>query len=97
MSSHNTHSTETDILIETKGFDDHFHEHHEGDKYQMNFISKWIFSMDHKIIARQFLMTGIFWAIIGAGMSIIFRLQLGFPDASITWLKPLLGTMDYCK
>ncbi|MBK8244952.1 MAG: cbb3-type cytochrome c oxidase subunit I [Saprospiraceae bacterium] len=91
MSSHNTHSTETDILIETKGFDDHFHEHHEGDKYQMNFISKWIFSMDHKIIARQFLMTGIFWAIIGAGMSIIFRLQLGFPDASITWLKPLLG------
>jgi len=47
--------------------------------------------MDHKIIARQFLFTGIFWAIIGAGMSIIFRLQLGFPEESLEWLKPLLG------
>jgi len=80
-----------DVLIEKKGFDDHFHEHHHGDKYQSGFISKYIFSMDHKIIARQFLMTGMFWAIIGAGMSIIFRLQLGFPEESFTWLKPLLG------
>ncbi|MCL4109846.1 UNVERIFIED_CONTAM: hypothetical protein GTU68_028755 [Idotea baltica] len=38
--------------------------------------------MDHKIIARQFLITGMVWAIIGAGMSIIFRLQLGFPNES---------------
>ncbi|MCL4129538.1 UNVERIFIED_CONTAM: hypothetical protein GTU68_028454 [Idotea baltica] len=36
--------------------------------------------MDHKIIARQFLITGIVWAFIGVGMSVIFRLQLGFPD-----------------
>ncbi|MBK9272308.1 MAG: cbb3-type cytochrome c oxidase subunit I [Saprospiraceae bacterium] len=89
-SSHHSHK-ETDILIEKQGFDDHFHEHHEGDKYQTNFLFKYIFSMDHKIIARQFLMTGIFWAIIGAAMSIIFRLQLGFPDESIAWLKPILG------
>ncbi len=89
MSSH--HHQEQDILIEKLGYDDHFHEHHEGDKYQMNFFSKYIFSMDHKIIARQFLMTGIFWAVIGSAMSIIFRLQLGFPDASLAWLKPILG------
>ena len=42
-------------------------------------------------IARQFLITGIFWAFMGAAMSIIFRLQLGFPDADLAWLKPLLG------
>lgn len=36
-------------------------------------------------------MTGIFWAIIGAAMSIIFRLQLGYPDADLSWLKPVLG------
>ncbi|MCC6816606.1 MAG: cbb3-type cytochrome c oxidase subunit I [Saprospiraceae bacterium] len=85
------HHQEQDQLIEKYGYDDHFHEHHEGDKFQFNFLTKYIFSMDHKIIARQFLFTGIFWAIIGSAMSIIFRLQLGFPDASIAWLKPLLG------
>jgi cytochrome c oxidase subunit 1 len=47
--------------------------------------------MDHKIIARQFLITGIIWAIIGAAMSLIFRLQLGYPEESLAWLKPLLG------
>lgn len=79
------------LLIEEFGYEDHFHEHHHGDKYQSNFITHYIFSQDHKIIARQFLITGIFWAIIGAGMSIIFRLQLGFPEESMAWLKPLLG------
>lgn len=80
-----------DILIEEYGFDDHFHDHHHGDKYQSNFITHYIFSQDHKIIARQFLITGMFWALIGAGMSIIFRLQLGFPEESLAWLQPLLG------
>ncbi len=79
------------VMIEETGYDDHFHEHHHGDKYQSGFIGHYIFSMDHKIIARQFLITGIFWAIIGAGMSIIFRLQLGFPESDMAWLKPLLG------
>ena len=82
---------EPEVLIEEQGFDDHFHEHHHGDKYQSNFITTYIFSQDHKIIARQFLITGIFWAIIGAAMSVIFRLQLGFPEESMAWLKPILG------
>jgi len=85
------HYAEADALIEEQGYDDHFHEHHHGDKYQSNFIGHYIFSMDHKIIARQFLITGMIWAIIGAAMSIIFRLQLGFPEENMAWLKPLLG------
>ena len=80
-----------DLLIAEQGFEDHFHEHHHGDKYQSTFINTYIFSMDHKMIAKQFLITGIFWAIIGAAMSIIFRLQLGFPEENLAWLKPLLG------
>lgn len=79
------------VMIEETGYDDHFHDHHHGDKYQSNFISHYIFSMDHKIIARQFLITGIFWAVVGAAMSIVFRLQLGFPEADLQWIKPLLG------
>jgi cytochrome c oxidase subunit 1 len=82
---------ETDVLIREQGYNDHFHEEHHGDKYQSNFITHYIFSQDHKIIARQFLITGIFWAVVGASMSIIFRLQLGFPEQSMAWLKPILG------
>lgn len=85
------HYEEMDTLIQEQGYDDHFHDHHHGDKYQSSFINHYIFSMDHKIIARQFLITGMFWALIGAGMSIIFRLQLGFPEENMAWLKPLLG------
>lgn len=70
------------------GHDDH--DHH-GDKYRSAFIDNYLFSMDHKTIAKQFLITGMFWAVIGAGMSILFRLQLGFPDADMSWLQPLLG------
>lgn len=84
-------STQEDVLIQELGYDDHFHEHHHGDKYQSNFITKYIFSQDHKMIAKQFLITGMFWAFIGGMMSLIFRLQLGFPEESLTWLKPLLG------
>ncbi len=83
--------TREDILIEEQGFNDHFHDHHHGDKYRSGFLNHYVFSMDHKVIARQFLVTGIVWAIIGAAMSIVFRLQLGFPEESLAWLKPVLG------
>ncbi len=65
---------------------DHEHEHHEG-----NFWTKYIFSQDHKVIAKQFLITGIMWALLGGILSVIFRLQLGFPDMNLDWLKPVLG------
>ncbi|MCC5929820.1 MAG: cbb3-type cytochrome c oxidase subunit I [Cyclobacteriaceae bacterium] len=67
------------------GADVHEHEHKD------NFITKYVFTTDHKTIAKQFLITGIFWAIIGGLMSLIFRLQLGFPDMQLDWLRPFLG------
>lgn len=84
-------TTDQEVLFKENGFDDHFHEHHHGDKYQTSFITHYIFSQDHKMIARQFLITGMFWGIVGAFMSVVFRLQLGFPEESLTWIKPLLG------
>ncbi|MGB3545351.1 MAG: cbb3-type cytochrome c oxidase subunit I [Saprospiraceae bacterium] len=80
-----------EVLIKEFGYDDHFHEHHHGDKYQTNFITHYIFSQDHKMIAKQFLITGMMWAIIGAMMSLVFRMQLGFPEESLAWLEPVLG------
>eukprot|EP00095_Tigriopus_kingsejongensis_P000997 maker-scaffold54_size448012-snap-gene-3.2 protein:Tk00997 transcript:maker-scaffold54_size448012-snap-gene-3.2-mRNA-1 annotation:"cytochrome c oxidase subunit i" len=65
---------------------EHDHEHHEE-----SFIRKYIFSEDHKTIAKQYLISGIFWAVIGGLMSVVFRLQLGFPDMDMAFLKPILG------
>jgi cytochrome c oxidase subunit I len=65
---------------------DHGHEHHE-----LSFIRKYIFSEDHKVIAKQYLISGILWAFIGGAMSLIFRLQLGFPSMKLEWLRPILG------
>jgi cytochrome c oxidase subunit 1 len=84
-------ATREDALIQELGYDDHFHDHHHGDKYQSNFITTYIFSQDHKMIAKQFLITGMIWAFIGGLMSLVFRLQLGFPEESLAWLKPCPG------
>ena len=80
-----------EVFIEEEGYEDHFHDHHDEDKYQSSFITKYVFSMDHKVIAKQFLITGMFWAVVGAAMSLIFRLQLGFPAEDISFLEPFLG------
>jgi cytochrome c oxidase subunit 1 len=61
------------------------HEHHE------TFVSKYIFSMDHKIIAKQFLITAIIMAVIGMLMSMIFRLQLAWPGESFAFVNFFLG------
>jgi len=65
--------------------------HDEGHDHQQNFLTKYVFSTDHKTIAKQFLITGIFWAILGGLMSVVFRLQLGFPDMDLEWLRPFMG------
>jgi cytochrome c oxidase subunit I len=65
---------------------DHHDEHHEG-----NFFTKYVFSTDHKVIAKQFLISGMLWALIGGSLSTIFRLQLGFPGADLSFLEPILG------
>ncbi|HEY5918271.1 MAG TPA: cbb3-type cytochrome c oxidase subunit I, partial [Chryseolinea sp.] len=69
----------------------HHDEHDEHGHHESNFWRTYIFSEDHKVIAKQFLITGIFWALLGGILSVIFRLQLGFPDASLEWLRPVLG------
>src|SRR6478672_10264454 len=68
--------------------------HHNGNghhHHKQSFITKYIFSQDHKTIGKQFLITGITWAIIGAFFSVLFRLQLGFPDTSFPFLETLFG------
>jgi cytochrome c oxidase subunit 1 len=54
-----------------------------------SFLTRYVFSTDHKVIAKQFLISGIFWAIIGGFLSVLMRVQLGFPDSSYPFLKEL--------
>jgi cytochrome c oxidase subunit 1 len=66
---------------------EHGHDHH----HEESFLTKYVFSTDHKMIGKQFLITGIIWAIIGGLFSVLFRLQLGYPDMTFPFLEDLFG------
>src|SRR6201992_3890604 len=65
---------------------DHDHEHHHD-----TFITKYVFAQDHKMIAKQFLITGITMAVIAMLLSILFRIQLAYPDKTFPLMETLLG------
>lgn len=62
-------------------------EHH----HKETFVTKYIFSQDHKMISKQFLITGMIMGIIGVFMSMLFRLQLAWPEKSFTIIEAFLG------
>ncbi len=62
--------------------------HHQDN----DFLFKYIFSTDHKMIAKQFFLTGSIMGLIGMLMSTIFRLQLGYPGESFPFLETILGS-----
>ena len=66
-------------------------EHEAHHHHKESFISKYVFSMDHKMISKQFLITGIVMGMIGMIMSLLFRLQLAWPDDQFSIIETLLG------
>ena len=60
------------------------HDHHE-----LGFIRKYIFSVDHKVIGLQFLFTGLLFFILGGGLAMAIRWQLGWPWEPM----PLIGNL----
>ena len=75
----------------TEVHQDEHGEHHGEHHHHETFITKYVFSQDHKMIAKQFLITGMVWAVLGGLMSVLFRLQLGYPDSTFPWLEDILG------
>jgi len=63
----------------------HEHEHHEP-----GFIQKYLWSTDHKMIAMQYMFTGMAMALIGGFFAYVFRTQLAFPGISV----PLYGVVS---
>ena len=62
-------------------------EHHE-----LGFIRTYIFSTDHKMIARQFLFSALMFLLLGGLLAVMVRWQLGFPGrplpAFVRWIFP---------
>lgn len=74
----------TVISHDANHHDAHGH-HHE------TFLTKYIFSQDHKMIAKQFLITGIIMAVFAMILSLLFRIQLAWPDKDFPILEVFLG------
>jgi len=69
-------------------FDKDHHSHH----HKETFITKYIFSQDHKMIAKQYLFTGVFFmGIIGILMSALMRMQIAWPEEPNIFFDFLLG------
>lgn len=64
----------------------HDHGHHKE-----TFITKYIFSIDHKMIAKQYLISGLLMGIIGIVLSLFFRMQIAWPEESFEIFKIFLG------
>ncbi len=76
------------ITHDTHGHHD-AHDHH--DHHEETFISKYIFSQDHKMIGKQFLITAVFMGLVAMLLSLLFRIQLAWPGESSDFLSLFLG------
>ena len=56
---------------------------------ELSFISKYIFSKDHKMIGTQYFLTGLMMSLIGGFLAFGFRMQLGFPGSEIPFVGAL--------
>jgi cytochrome c oxidase subunit I len=67
------------------------HGHHDHGHHEESFVSKYIFSQDHKMIGKQFLLTAVFMGVVAMLLSILFRIQLAWPGESSEFLSFFLG------
>ena len=47
------------------------------------FWRRYVFSLDHKVIGIQYLVTGMLMAIVGVALSLMIRWQLAWPEDAI--------------
>ena len=61
---------------------EHNGDHHDADahRHEESFLRKYIFSLDHKMIGKQFLIYGLIMLFLGGGLALLFRWQLAYPE-----------------
>ena len=60
---------------------------HEAHADRRGFISRYIFSTDHKVIGIQFLLSSLVWLFIGGALALAVRWQLAWPWSTM----PIVG------
>jgi len=55
-----------------------------------SFLRKWVFSTDHKVIAKQFLWAGLLFLAFGGGLAMLIRWQWAFPGQPVPAVGSLL-------
>ena len=69
------------------------HGHHDGNGshaghgHRQSFIRTYVFSTDHKMIAKQFMTLALFFLFVGGAFALFIRWQLAYPGQAI----PLIG------
>ena len=58
----------------------------QGHPHELGFVRKYIFSIDHKMIGRQFLFQGLFMLLIGGMLAMLVRWQLAWPETAVPGL-----------
>jgi cytochrome c oxidase subunit 1 len=58
---------------------------HRGSDHerQLGFIRRYIFSVDHKVIGKQYLFLGLFMALVGGLLAYLMRWQLAWPEQPV--------------
>jgi cytochrome c oxidase subunit 1 len=55
-----------------------------------SFVRKWLFSTDHKVIAKQFLWAGLLFLAFGGGLAMLIRWQWAYPGEPVPAVGQLL-------
>ncbi len=58
----------------------------------LSFVRRYIFSLDHKIIGIQYILTGLVMAVVGGLLAFLIRLQLAFPGRQWPFLEAVMPT-----
>jgi cytochrome c oxidase subunit 1 len=58
-----------------------------GHQPQLGFVRTYIFSLDHKMIGRQFLFMGLLMIIVGGLLAMLVRWQLAWPETPVPGLN----------
>jgi cytochrome c oxidase subunit 1 len=67
------------------------HTHEEGHHHHESFITKYLFSQDHKMISKQFLITAMVMGVVAVILSVLFRMQIAWPNEQFEAMKFFLG------
>ena len=77
------------------------HTGHAEEHHNPGFIKTYLFSTDHKMIARQFLFSALFFLLVGGILAGMVRWQLGFPGQPMpggsSCRTPWLQVESFCR